>query len=72
MRIDPSWQALSYHAARLHDVPLRELIADSGRRQHLAAVARQRAQSFSREVMARGYAALYDELLGGAERREVA
>ena len=55
-----------WHAA------LRELIADSDRRRHLAEAARQRAQSFSREVMARGYAALYDELLGGAERREVA
>jgi glucose-6-phosphate isomerase len=27
MRIDPSWQALSSHAARLFDLPLRELIA---------------------------------------------
>jgi len=51
---------------------LRELIADSDRRRHLSEAARQRAQSFSREVMARGYAALYNELLGGAERREVA
>jgi glucose-6-phosphate isomerase len=27
MRIDPSWQALSTHAARLYETPLRELIA---------------------------------------------
>ena len=27
MRIDPSWQALSNHAARLYETPLRELIA---------------------------------------------
>ena len=27
MRIEPDWQALSEHAARLIDVPLRELVA---------------------------------------------
>jgi glycosyltransferase involved in cell wall biosynthesis len=48
------------------------LIANEHRRENLAAAARQRAQSFSREAMARGYAALCDELLGGTERREVA
>ena len=32
MRIDPSWQALSQHAARLYDVPLRELIAADSHR----------------------------------------
>jgi glycosyltransferase involved in cell wall biosynthesis len=51
---------------------LAALMANEHRRENLAAAARERAQSFSREAMARGYAALYDELLGGAERREVA
>jgi glucose-6-phosphate isomerase len=32
MRIDPSWQALSNHAARLYETPLRELIAADPRR----------------------------------------
>jgi glucose-6-phosphate isomerase len=32
MRIDPSWQALSNHAARLYDRPLRELIAGDAKR----------------------------------------
>jgi glucose-6-phosphate isomerase len=32
MRIDPSWQTLSTHAARLHQTTLRELIAADGRR----------------------------------------
>jgi glycosyltransferase involved in cell wall biosynthesis len=51
---------------------LAALMANEHRRENLAAAARQRAQSFSREAMARGYAALYDQLLGAAERREVA
>ena len=37
MRTDPTWQALSNHAARLHEKPLRELIAGD----------RQRSRDFS-------------------------
>jgi glycogen(starch) synthase len=63
--VPPNDQA-RWHAA------LRELIADGDRRRQLAEAARQRAQRFSREAMARSYAALYDELIDGAGRREVA
>jgi glycogen synthase len=51
---------------------LSELIADAALRQRLAAAAAERAANFGRERMALRYAALYGELLGGAERREVA
>ncbi|HEX6442470.1 MAG TPA: glycosyltransferase [Stellaceae bacterium] len=51
---------------------LTELIADATLRQRLAAAARNRAANFGRERMAVQYAALYRELIRGAERREVA
>jgi glycosyltransferase involved in cell wall biosynthesis len=51
---------------------LSELIANPERRQRLAAAARRRAGNFGREKMACHYAALYGELIGHAERREVA
>lgn len=51
---------------------LRELIADSALCQSLARAAAKRAANFGRERMAARYAALYRELLRGAERREVA
>ena len=51
---------------------LAALIADSDRRQRLATAARQRALAFSRQAMAGRYAALYRELIGTGDRREVA
>jgi glycosyltransferase involved in cell wall biosynthesis len=51
---------------------LAALIANEHRRENLGALAHQRAQQFSRDKMARRYAALYRELIDMAERREVA
>ena len=51
---------------------LSELIADAALRRRLAAAARDRAANFGRERIAVRYAALYRELIRGAERREVA
>lgn len=51
---------------------LNALIAEPDRRRRLAVAAQERARGFAREAMGRRYAALYENLIGRGERREVA